>query len=81
MTPPRYRQGAYVSKHDLRNGHRWVMQRLVQGGALQGVSGDCAGDGGAGHEGVEGGDGLLGGDFGPVGRKKIFFETSKFYVF
>merc|ERR1711923_401971 len=33
-------KGAYVSDHDLRNGHRRVMRRLVRGGALQGVSGD-----------------------------------------
>ena len=25
-------EGAYVSNHDLRNGHQWAMQRLVQGG-------------------------------------------------
>ena len=31
------------------------------------------GDGGTGREGVEGGDGLLGGDFGHVGPKITFF--------
>ena len=35
-------RGAYVADHDLRNGHRRVMQRLVRGGALQGVSGGRA---------------------------------------